>query len=198
MCLWEFSWNFCDFRSIFRAFKQFLEFIWNCFRIKNNFEKNKQTLSNWAELEGPTQVRAGPAARQAHRLACPWRTHRRRRPFPPMAWVLGSPWGSALLFNACPSSCSRPRALRPVRHAACACSPSRRRQCQARRRRPRFAAFVDLRPEPAPPGAPGCRAASPRPLTVTSSTPEHCRPLRNEPAAMVGRRRPLAVDSPTR
>jgi hypothetical protein len=24
--LWEFSWNFCDFQSIFRAFKQFLDF----------------------------------------------------------------------------------------------------------------------------------------------------------------------------
>jgi hypothetical protein len=26
MSLWEFSWNFCDFRSIFCAFKQFLDF----------------------------------------------------------------------------------------------------------------------------------------------------------------------------
>jgi hypothetical protein len=27
MSLWEFSWNFCDFRSIFRAFRQFLDFL---------------------------------------------------------------------------------------------------------------------------------------------------------------------------
>jgi hypothetical protein len=125
MCLWEFSWNFCDFRSIFRAFKQFLEFFWNCFRIKNNFEKNKQTLSNWAEPEGPTQVRAGPAVgpcgahlrpAQAHRLACPWRTRRRRRPSPP--WrerpgVLGGPH-CCLMRARAPAAARVPCAL--VRH----------------------------------------------------------------------------------
>jgi hypothetical protein len=41
--LWEFSRNFCDFRSIFRAFKQFLVFSGICFRIKNNFKKRKKT-----------------------------------------------------------------------------------------------------------------------------------------------------------
>jgi hypothetical protein len=125
MCLWEFSWNFCDFLSIFRAFKQFPEFIWNCFRIKINFKKNKQTLLNWAEPEGPTQVRAGPAVgpcrahlrpAQAHRLVCPWRTRRRRRPFPP--WrerpgVLGGPHYYLMRARA-PSATRVPCAL--VRH----------------------------------------------------------------------------------
>jgi hypothetical protein len=60
MCLWEFSWNFCDFRSIFRAFKQFLDFFWNCFALKINSEKT-QILSNWAEPEGRTQP---PSARR--------------------------------------------------------------------------------------------------------------------------------------
>jgi hypothetical protein len=57
MSLWEFSWNFCDFRSIFRAFKQFLDVFWNCFRIKNKFEKKttKPILPDWAEPVGPTQ-----------------------------------------------------------------------------------------------------------------------------------------------
>jgi hypothetical protein len=27
MRLWEFSWNCCDFQSIFRAFKQILSFL---------------------------------------------------------------------------------------------------------------------------------------------------------------------------
>jgi hypothetical protein len=64
-----------------------------------------------------------------------------------------------------------------VRRAACACSPCRRRQCQARRRRPRFAAFVDLRPELAPPGAPRCRAAPPQPLPVAGRSPVRRRRL---------------------
>jgi hypothetical protein len=41
MSLWEFSWNFCDFRSIFRVFKQFLDFFGIVFALKNKFEKNK-------------------------------------------------------------------------------------------------------------------------------------------------------------
>jgi hypothetical protein len=57
--LWEFSWNFCDFRSTFRVFKQFLGFCWNCFRTGNKFWKNK-IYSTWAEPEGPTQSAADP------------------------------------------------------------------------------------------------------------------------------------------
>jgi hypothetical protein len=124
---------------------------------------------------------------------------------PPPAAVPPPPWrgcpgvlgGSALLFNACPSSCSRPRALRPVRRTACACSPNRRRQCQARRRRPRFAVFVDLRPEPAPPGAPGRRVGHPPLLPVAREAPERRRPLRTEPATLVARRRPLRTEPAT-
>jgi hypothetical protein len=104
----EFLW----FSEYFRAFKQFIEFIWNCFHIKNNLKKNKQTLSNWVEPEGPTQVRASPAVvpcgahlrpAQAHRLACPWRTRRRRRPFPPWRERPGV-LGVRALFNC--ASCA--------------------------------------------------------------------------------------------
>jgi hypothetical protein len=51
--------DFCDFLSIFRAFKQFLDVFWNCFCIKNKFEKKvkeKSILSVWAEPEGPTRT----------------------------------------------------------------------------------------------------------------------------------------------
>jgi hypothetical protein len=65
MCLWEFFWNFCDFRNIFRAFKQFLGFFWNCFRIKNNFEKKEKKEKIYPIYLGrarrPDQVRTGPA-----------------------------------------------------------------------------------------------------------------------------------------
>jgi hypothetical protein len=66
MRLREFLWNFCDFRSIFRAFKHFLDFFWNCFALKIN--SKKQILSNWAEPKGPTQVCSSPPGpREAHR-----------------------------------------------------------------------------------------------------------------------------------
>jgi hypothetical protein len=62
MCLWEFFWNFCDFRSIFRAFKQFLEFFWNCFHIKNKFEKNKPYLTRPSPKARPRSAPAQPSA----------------------------------------------------------------------------------------------------------------------------------------
>jgi hypothetical protein len=34
MCLWEFSWNFCDVRSIFHAFKQILGLSGIVFALK--------------------------------------------------------------------------------------------------------------------------------------------------------------------
>jgi hypothetical protein len=39
MSLWEVSWNFRDFRSIFRAFKQFLDFSGIVFTLKINSEQ---------------------------------------------------------------------------------------------------------------------------------------------------------------
>jgi hypothetical protein len=72
MSLWEFSRKFCDFRSIFRAFKQFLDVFWNCFRIKNKFEKKQQNLSYqigpspWARpnpLRPSRLARRGPSSR---------------------------------------------------------------------------------------------------------------------------------------
>jgi hypothetical protein len=41
MCLWEFSWNFCDYRSIFRVFKQILGFSGIVFALKIISKKKK-------------------------------------------------------------------------------------------------------------------------------------------------------------
>jgi hypothetical protein len=89
MSLSKFSWNFRDFRSIFRSFKQFLVFFWNCFRIKNKFEKKtKPTLMGRAWRPGLLwPVPAGPVARpgEAHlaklEAAMARSPDRRRRPF---------------------------------------------------------------------------------------------------------------------
>jgi hypothetical protein len=117
--------------------------------------------------------------------------HRRRPSMPGTTPPCRAP------YNPSPAPRGFAQAAAPGRHL-CHTEPrqARRRRCRARRCRPRFAAFVDLRAEPAPPGAPGNRVASPQPLTITSSTPERRRPLRTEPAAMAGRRRPSAA--PTR
>jgi hypothetical protein len=64
----EFSWNFCDFRNIFRAFKQFLDFSGICFRIKNKLEKRKPILPDWAEpvaRPNPLRPRRQESAKQA-------------------------------------------------------------------------------------------------------------------------------------
>jgi hypothetical protein len=68
ICLWEFSWNCCDFRSIFRAFKQFLVFTGIVFALKINSKiKKNYPFPIWAEPVGPTYLRtAQPLARQAH------------------------------------------------------------------------------------------------------------------------------------
>jgi hypothetical protein len=42
--LWEFSWKFCDFRSIFRAFRQFLVFAGIVFALKI-ISENKRNSS---------------------------------------------------------------------------------------------------------------------------------------------------------
>jgi hypothetical protein len=43
------SWNFCDFLSIFSAFNELLEFLWNSFILKiysrNFFKKTKLSYS---------------------------------------------------------------------------------------------------------------------------------------------------------
>jgi hypothetical protein len=36
ICLWEFPWSFCDFRSFFCLYT-ISSLYWNCFRIKNKF-----------------------------------------------------------------------------------------------------------------------------------------------------------------
>ena len=56
--LWEFSQNFENFLSIFRASKTFFRFFWNCFCIKNNFGK----LLNFSFLSGRAHLPKSSAA----------------------------------------------------------------------------------------------------------------------------------------
>jgi hypothetical protein len=65
--LWQFSWNFVNFLSTFRALKTFSSLYWNCFRIEKKFRNIKGHLipSVWAEPEGPTYLR-GPSPRPAY------------------------------------------------------------------------------------------------------------------------------------
>jgi hypothetical protein len=46
MILWKFSWIFCDFQSIFRAFKQFLDFSGIVFALKINSKKQNLSFPN--------------------------------------------------------------------------------------------------------------------------------------------------------
>jgi hypothetical protein len=43
----EFSWNFCDFLSIFRALKHFLVFFWNLFLHWKYFKKNNNEILSY-------------------------------------------------------------------------------------------------------------------------------------------------------
>jgi hypothetical protein len=90
MCLWDFSWNFCDVRSIFHAFKQILGFSGIVFALKNNFEKKrKPILSIWAEPEGPTHLALWaqtPAVASVH-----GGHGQESRPPPPLPWACPAP-----------------------------------------------------------------------------------------------------------
>jgi hypothetical protein len=69
---------------------------------------------------------------------------------------------------------NRPRALAPPPAPRPSCTTQHRaKPSRPVRRRPRFAASVDLRAEPAPPGAPGRRAEPSPPLPVAGRPPEH-------------------------
>jgi hypothetical protein len=118
MCLWEFSWNFCDFRSIFRVFKQFLEFFWNCFHIKNNFEKNNKSY-----LTGPSpKARPRSAPAQPPGPAGPIQ--------PPARGRVGHDWGRrrCRLGREHPGLL-RPRPIKATGTAACVpCPPAQKRR----------------------------------------------------------------------
>jgi hypothetical protein len=60
------SWNFCYFRSVFRAFKQFLDFSGTVFHIKNKFEK-KETYPILLGRAQPALTRARRLGSQARR-----------------------------------------------------------------------------------------------------------------------------------
>jgi hypothetical protein len=123
---WEFSWNFCDFQSIFRAFKHFLDFSEIIFALKINSKNENSSYpfgpSPWARPEPlrpsrPAGAHLGPAlgaARQRRRRqALPWRASRGRR-------------GLVCLFKAPPPP---PRTLVAPRTSPCtatACKPPQR------------------------------------------------------------------------
>jgi hypothetical protein len=55
MCLWEFSWKFWDFLSIFSVLKELSRVSLKFFCTEKEFRKKKKIiLLVWAEPEGPT------------------------------------------------------------------------------------------------------------------------------------------------
>jgi hypothetical protein len=68
-CLWEFSWNFWDFLTIFRASKYFLDFFWHYLCTGKWFQKknNKFYLTGSSPKARPSlpPPAAGPAAAHA-------------------------------------------------------------------------------------------------------------------------------------
>jgi hypothetical protein len=87
MCLWDFSWNCCDFRSIFHAFKQILGFSRIVFALKiiskKKKKKKKKTYPIYlglARRPDPSRPPAQPRPALAHPGPdpgcgqCPWRT----------------------------------------------------------------------------------------------------------------------------
>jgi hypothetical protein len=88
---------------------------WKC--ISENKKKRKKTYpTGLGRARGPDPTRSGPAVSPHGPIWARPRPQAKAAEAPPpplLVWALGIPWGSALLFNACPSSCSRPRGLRP-------------------------------------------------------------------------------------
>jgi hypothetical protein len=89
MCLWEFSWNFWDFLTIFRALKYFVDFFWNYLCTGKYFGK-KTYPTILGRAPGPDPTRFGPAARPA------------KAQRPSRAWV--SPPSAGVPCALCPAS----------------------------------------------------------------------------------------------
>jgi hypothetical protein len=135
MSLWEFSWNFCDFWSIFRAFKQFLDFSGIVFALNINTKKNKTYPTGPSLMlrpkSAPTQPPGPPkpiwAQRHGHGVQ-----GRETRTAPPPAFLGGCAVHdkSFALFShaaeppTCPSS-PAPH-LTPPLHSAAAGATNRR------------------------------------------------------------------------
>jgi hypothetical protein len=186
MCLWEFSWNFCDFRSIFRAFKQFLDFSGIVFALKKINSKKKSYPILLGRAVGPTCSDPHPhgratGPREAH-LAKPEAMADTAWPPP----VLG------VCATADPTPCSIKRGGRAPRALALAPSVAARypaSSCAApppsRAPPPAVLTFATerLRVKSTPPGASLCRVVPPSLLPIAGGPPEHPNPRSTEPAA---------------
>jgi hypothetical protein len=109
MSLWEFSWNFCDFRSIFHAFKQFLDFSRIAFALKINWKKTKPSFLGQARRPDPHPPQPSRRPCGAH-LASGHGQHGQE------ACVLTTP-GPCLGVRAMDCACPRPYIARLVLHA---------------------------------------------------------------------------------
>jgi hypothetical protein len=194
MCPWEFSWNFCDFRSIFRVFKQILGFSGIVFALKIISKKKKIYPIYLGRARRPDPGPHRPSRRPARVPSKPAGAHR------PAAVHGGHAAAASCLGRARPGLL-QPRPTKPcaelLRTLAGCASPCFAPppdlvagQPELAAAGPRFAACVDLRAEPAPPGAPQRRAAPSQPLPVAGSTPEHHRRMRPPSAVTARRRRP--------
>jgi hypothetical protein len=149
MCLWEFSWNFCDFQSIFRVFNQILGFSGIVFALKIISNKNYPIYLGRARRPDPGPHR--PSRRPARGPSEPAGAHR------PAAVHGGHAAAASCLVRARPGLLHRvpykARRQRPVRPASCL-TPGRRIppppcNVRARRRRRRSSSpprFADLVP----------------------------------------------------
>jgi hypothetical protein len=69
MCLWEFSWIFWDFLTIFRALKHFLDFFWNYFCTRKYFGKERKKPNPLRPCSWPTPARRLKKPGGRHRTA---------------------------------------------------------------------------------------------------------------------------------
>jgi hypothetical protein len=198
MCHWEFSWNFCDFWSIFRASKHFVGFPGTVFALKSNFgKKTKPILLHWAEPEGPTRISAGPASRPAKAHLGPAEPDRPQRPWPPRHGCRGWPWlPRQAAAGIAPYKGAEPRRRAPCfpcassspRTPTLPCAATAAEDCRSSHASPRFGAGEHCRSRPSPWRDSLCRAAS-KELSPTVEEPlERCRRM----GGRAGRPRPSA------
>jgi hypothetical protein len=147
MSLCEFSWNFCDFRSIFRAFKQFLDFSGIVFALKINSKKTKPSFLGRARRPDPLRPASAPVRQpgpskpiwaQRHGHGVPRPGVPGHRPPPPWRARPGYPGARAPIQRARP-------ALQTLAGRASPCSRRRRPWSHAAGRRPRFVELVASR-----------------------------------------------------
>jgi hypothetical protein len=183
--------EFCDFRSIFRASKQFLVFTGIVFALKINSEilKNYPFLYGPSPWARPSPSRPNHQARKAHwppwpgravamAGATPWRA-RHARPHPAPYKGL-APWPLCALAD--------PRHLStPAQHR---CPSCRKLGIELDRCSRRFVASIYLLGKRALPGDPRRRAASRELLPVPGGLLVCCRSLKPDRLNQAVRRRP--------